>query len=170
VPAYVRPARKEDLAAAISLEQACFSAYCLTKRQLQYLQNRPSAVFLVAEQGGKVIGEGIALVRQHKTRSGRMGSISGRIYSLAVDSACRGQKIGQKLLREMVEQLSRRGVKRVYLEVEQTNLAAIRLYERNGFRSIGLLEDYYGTGKPGVHMMCDLAVEASLFDTPIAAA
>ena len=41
-------------------------------------------LLLVAEQGGKVIGEGISLVRKH-----RRGQ-SGRIYSLAVNNAQRG--------------------------------------------------------------------------------
>src|SRR5947209_8804940 len=76
-PVTVRMADKGDLAAAIELEKACFSdSVSLKKRQLQYLQQRRSAVFLVAERGGDVVGEGIALVRQH--RKGR----SGRVYSL----------------------------------------------------------------------------------------
>jgi len=157
----IRLAVKDDLTATVDLEKACFSSdLSLKKRQLQYLQQRKSAVFLVAEDGGKVIGEGIALVRQHKGRT------SGRIYSLAVNENHRGKQIGRRLLSAMVEELTLRGVKRVYLEVEQSNTKAVNLYERNGFRSIGKLPNYYGAGCDGVHMMLDLTKVQSLFDAP----
>jgi ribosomal protein S18 acetylase RimI-like enzyme len=139
----IRPAIKEDLAATVELEKACFSSdLSLKKRQLQYLQQRTSAVFLVAERGGQVIG---------------------RIYSLAVNENHRGQKIGRRLLDAMVEQLFARGVKRIYLEVEKSNQKALALYDRAGFRSIGQLPGYYGPGADGVHMMMDLQRVPSLF-------
>jgi ribosomal protein S18 acetylase RimI-like enzyme len=155
----IRSAVKEDLTATVDLEKACFNSdLSLKKRQLQYLQQRKSAVFLVAEEAGQVIGEGIALVRQHK------GGHSGRIYSLAVNENHRGKKIGRRLLQAMVDQLESRGVKRIYLEVEKSNIPAIALYERNGFRSIGKLPNYYGQDCDGIHMMLDLAASASLFE------
>jgi ribosomal protein S18 acetylase RimI-like enzyme len=106
---------------------------------------------LVAEEGGRVIGDGIALVRQHKG-----GVVSGRIYSLAVEAGQRGKGVGGKLLEAMVGGLAERGVRRVYLEVEEANGGAVRLYERSGFRRIGVLPDYYGEGKAGVHMMREI--------------
>jgi ribosomal protein S18 acetylase RimI-like enzyme len=151
-PVHIRPARKADLPAALELELATFSAHAISKRQMQYLQQRESAVFLVAEAGGRVVGDGIALVRNQK------GRISGRIYSLVVSSAHRGQKIGEKLLRAMLEELTRRGAERVYLEVEESNAGAVRLYERNSFRRIGALPDYYDEGQHAVHMMYEAPV------------
>jgi ribosomal protein S18 acetylase RimI-like enzyme len=159
----IRSAVKEDLTATVDLEKACFSSdLSLKKRQLQYLQQRKSAVFLVAEQAGQVIGEGIALVRQHK------GGHSGRIYSLAVNESYRGKKIGRYLLQAMVVQLESRGVKRIYLEVEQSNTKAVTLYEKSGFRSIGKLPNYYGKDCDGIHMMLDLAAAPNLFEEKIA--
>jgi ribosomal-protein-alanine N-acetyltransferase len=161
----IRLAVKDDLTSTVDLEKACFSSdLSLKKRQLQYLQQRKSAVFLVAEDNGHVIGEGIALVRQHK------GKTSGRIYSLAVNENHRGKQIGRRLLAAMVNQLASRGVKRIFLEVEQSNSNAVALYERNGFRSIGKLPNYYGPGIDGVHMMLDLATVPTLFDIPVAVA
>ena len=150
LPVRVRLADKRDVAAAVELERACFSPdVSLKKRQLQYLQQRRSAVFFVAEQGDAVVGEGIALVRQHKSGT------SGRIYSLAVRPEHRGRKIGQRLMRAMLEALAERGARRVYLEVEKSNEAAQRLYAAHGFRPIGVLPDYYGKGRDGVHMLHD---------------
>src|SRR5256885_3470408 len=53
----VRRARRDDLAAALALEQSCFTAYNLGKRQLQYLQSHPNNVFLVAEHNGQIRSE-----------------------------------------------------------------------------------------------------------------
>jgi ribosomal protein S18 acetylase RimI-like enzyme len=150
----IRRARREDLDAICAIEQGCFSTYNLSRRQLQYLQQRDTAVFLVAERDGQVVGEGIALLRHHKQ------SLSGRAYSLAVDPKHRGQRIGERLMRAMLDQLRDRNVRRVYLEVEKTNASAVHLYERLGFRSIGALPDYYGPGRDGLHMMCEVAVPA----------
>ena len=147
----IRCARREDLAAAAEMEQSSFTAFAMSRRQLQYHQQRESSIFLVAEQGGRVVGDGIALVRTH--RSG----VSGRIYSLVVRGDCRGQKIGGKLLTAMLEELCARGVRRTYLEVETGNDAALRLYERFGFRRIGTLDDYYAPGRSAIHMMYESA-------------
>ncbi len=157
----IRNATKDDLAATVELESACFSSdLSLKKRQLQYLQQRSSAVFLVAEQSNQIIGEGIALIRQHKR------GLSGRIYSLAVEKNYRGQKVGQRLLLAMVKELQSRGVKRVYLEVEQANIRAIALYQRHGFQSIGVLPNYYARDRHGLHMMLAADPSPSLFDSP----
>ena len=146
----IRRARPEDMPAARELEVACFgegNPFCVSERQLKYLHRRPSVVFLVAEQGGRVVGDGIALVRQH--RSGP----SGRVYSLAVDPGSRGQKIGRRVLGAMIDTLKARGVRRVYLEVEQENESAIALYQGFGFRQTRTLTDYYGPGRHAQHML-----------------
>ncbi len=160
----VRAATKADVAAAVCLEQSCFSAHNLSKRQLMYLQQRPSAVFLVAEEQGAIIGEGISLLRKHRR------NCSGRIYSLAVSKVHRGRKLGRRLLTDMLNELKNRGATRVYLEVERSNTAAISLYQQFGFVDIGVLPDYYGPGKDGRHMLCRLeaqAVEANSAETQV---
>ena len=158
----VRPATASDVPGAVALEQACFEGDVrLSERQLTYLQRRDSAVFLVADRGGQVVGEGIALVRHHKSPGGRAAPPSGRVYSLAVHDDCRGQHIGRRLLQAMLAQLVARGVRRVYLEVEQDNAAAIALYEHLGFRWIGYLPDYYGAGRTASHMVCELTQPAA---------
>jgi ribosomal protein S18 acetylase RimI-like enzyme len=159
-PVLIRPATKDDLASTVELEKTCFNSdISLKKRQLQYLQQRSSALFLVAERAGEVIGEGIALVRRQ-----RRGA-SGRIYSLAVDPNHRGHQTGRRLLQSMVHQLAQRGVHRIYLEVEQSNFSAIAIYKQTGFRSIGALPDYYRPGHDALHMMLDMTAAPTLFDT-----
>jgi ribosomal protein S18 acetylase RimI-like enzyme len=157
----IRRARRTDLAAAASLEQSCFNDHQITARQLQYLQSRPSAVFLVAEADGQVVGDGIALVRQHKR------GLTGRIYSLAVRDDWRGRRLGRRLLGALIDELAARGVRRTYLEVSRENEAAIALYEKLGFRTTGTLADYYGPGRAALHMVYEATTEAQMAQAPM---
>ena len=150
----IRSASKADLSAAAEMERSSFTAFAMSRRQLQYHQQRGSSIFLVAEQGGSVVGDGIGLLRTHKS------GLSGRIYSLVVRDDCRGRKIGGRLLESLLAQLESRGARRVYLEVQESNTAALHLYERCGFRRIGTLPNYYGADQHAVHMMHQIPVRA----------
>ncbi|HET6248656.1 MAG TPA: N-acetyltransferase [Tepidisphaeraceae bacterium] len=147
-PVIICQAALADLAAVAALERATFTSHAISPRQMRYLQKSPAAIFLIARRFGELAGDAIALVRQHQG-----GRRSGRIYSLVVDPNHRGQKIGQKLMAALLRELARRGAKRIYLEVEESNHGAIRLYEQLGFKIVKPLHHYYGRGKHGVHMM-----------------
>lgn len=62
---------------------------------------------------------------------------------LAVWEPYRGAGIGARLLEEALEAAAGRGLRRVFLEVRDTNRAAQSLYRRNGFRVVGRRPDYY---------------------------
>jgi uncharacterized protein len=147
-PVRVRAARTEDLPAAMELEATCFGPEVRLKaRQIRYLHRRESAVFLVAEQGGPVVGSAIGLLRRHKA------GVTGRLYSLAVRGEARRRKVGRRLLDAMLGELASRGAGRVFLEVEQENAGAVRLYESAGFKRTRVLRGYYGEGRDGWHMV-----------------
>jgi ribosomal protein S18 acetylase RimI-like enzyme len=148
---FIRAARAEDLASCARIERASFDAYQLDEHQLKHLHGTSRAICRVAEREGAVVGHAIALVSRYR------GTAFGRIYTIAVDPATRGQGIGRELLADAMAQLVAAGVKRVVLEVERTNQAAVRLYERSGFSPVAVLADFYGPGRDGVRMACDVA-------------
>ncbi len=71
--------------------------------------------------------------------------ISGtsEIMNLAVDPAARGVGVGQALLEEGVSRLEAAGSREIYLEVRESNRAAVVLYQRNGFKKVGMRRAYY---------------------------
>lgn len=73
----------------------------------------------------------------------RIGADEAEILSVAVDSAQRGRGRSRQLLATHLGHLAGRGVKRVFLEVEETNQPAVRLYQRAGFATVGRREQYY---------------------------
>ena len=65
------------------------------------------------------------------------------IMKIAVDSNWRNRGTGTALLQFMQTVGKRRGATTVLLEVRPSNLAAIRLYEKSGFQTIGIRPNYY---------------------------
>lgn len=65
------------------------------------------------------------------------------ITNVAVRADCRGQRIGQALMLEIIRQAVIRGVKSMTLEVRPSNDAARHLYQGLGFVDRGVRKHYY---------------------------
>jgi [ribosomal protein S18]-alanine N-acetyltransferase len=89
--------------------------------------------FLVAEQGGAVIGYVIA----HHALD------EAEILNLGVVPTGQRQGVGRALVQGMLSQLRQWGVATVFLEVRESNSAARRLYGALGFAQVGRRRDYY---------------------------
>jgi ribosomal protein S18 acetylase RimI-like enzyme len=153
-PVTLRTATGDDVDAAARLERSSFDAFQLDQGRLAYLVRSPRSIVRVAECGGHVVGHAVSLIRRGR------GMTWGRLYSIAVDPACRGTGIGRRLLEDAMARLAKGGATRVLLEVERTNAAAVGLYERSGFCAVETLADFYGPGRDGVRMTRDLVVSA----------
>ena len=88
----------------------------------------------VAEDGGRVVG----LYILHPNYAGRLGHIANASY--AVDAACRGRHIGEKLVTDCLAQAKTLGFRLLQFNaVVEGNIHARHLYERLGFVQIGTL-------------------------------
>lgn len=67
----------------------------------------------------------------------------GEITNVVVRKECRHQGIGYMMLTELMKQSRQMGVRSYTLEVRQSNMAAIRLYERLGFITEGIRKNFY---------------------------
>ena len=73
----------------------------------------------------------------------RIGADEAEILSVAVDSAYRGRGFSRMLLLTHLGYLAGRGVRTIFLEVEENNQPARRLYHGSGFVVVGRRERYY---------------------------
>ena len=73
----------------------------------------------------------------------RMAADEAEILSIAVAASHRGRGLSRNLLLTHLGHLAGRGVRTVFLEVEENNQPARRLYERAGFGVAGRRERYY---------------------------
>ena len=73
----------------------------------------------------------------------RIGADEAEILSIAIDADERGRGLSRNLLLTHLGHLAGKGVRTVFLEVEENNAPARRLYERTGFAVVGRRERYY---------------------------
>jgi [ribosomal protein S18]-alanine N-acetyltransferase len=73
----------------------------------------------------------------------RIAADEAEILSIAIDSGYRGRGLSRNMLLTHLGHLAGRGVQKVFLEVEENNQPARRLYEQTGFAVIGRRERYY---------------------------
>src|ERR1700688_545688 len=83
--------------------------------------------------GNKIIGFAVS----------RMAADEAEILSIAVAANHRGRGLSRNLLLTHLGHLAGRGVRTVFLEVEENNQPARRLYQRAGFAIAGRRERYY---------------------------
>lgn len=65
------------------------------------------------------------------------------ILNLAVDSTKRRRGIGSQLMKDALAACKAAGVKRIFLEVRDSNRAAQSFYSRMGFTEVGRRREYY---------------------------
>lgn len=65
------------------------------------------------------------------------------ITNIAVNPDFKRQKIGEKLLKRIIDECYENKAKYITLEVRVSNQPAINLYEKYGFKSLGVRKGYY---------------------------
>jgi [ribosomal protein S18]-alanine N-acetyltransferase len=119
-----------DLPQVIAIERRAFPApWSLAMFVLEL--SKPSGICLAADEDGKLVGYLIC---------SRYDTV-WHVMNVAVDPVLQGNGIGTAMLEHLLAETQ--DTDRFTLEVRQSNDAAIRLYERLGFRAAGLRRRYY---------------------------
>lgn len=85
----------------------------------------------------------------------RQAADEAEILSVAVTRRCRGRGIARQLLHLHLRRLAALRARTVFLEVDENNRAALRLYARAGFHEVGRRANYYPVpnGKPAAALV-----------------
>jgi [ribosomal protein S18]-alanine N-acetyltransferase len=88
------------------------------------------------------------------------------ILTIALHPQWRGRKLSPLLLEPHLAALRQEGVEKLFLEVDEANHVALRLYTRHGFEIIGRREAYYATptGQRAAAITMRLNVKGSVYD------
>lgn len=78
------------------------------------------------------------------------------ILSVAIAPARRGRGLSRPLLEFHLRVLAGRAIRAVFLEVDEHNAPARRLYARAGFGEVGRRQNYYGGGATALVLRRDL--------------
>jgi ribosomal-protein-alanine N-acetyltransferase len=131
----LRAMRWWDIDAVMRLERELFVDEAWTETMFwSELAEPPTRHYVVAADGEEVVGY-----------AGLCAYDAGEAYvqTIGVDPARRRAGIGTALLVDLLDEAQRRRCPHVDLEVRAGNDDAVRLYERHGFRRIGVRRGYY---------------------------
>ena len=127
------PASKRHIASIVRIERESFSDPWSEEAFVGMLDS-PLALFTVAlGDDDEVIG--------YTAATGAWED--GEILSVAVENPARGKGIGGALLDSAIAALKNQLVTRVFLEVRESNAAAIALYKSRGFEQMSVRRNYY---------------------------
>ncbi|WP_345315911.1 GNAT family N-acetyltransferase/peptidase C39 family protein [Ferrimonas gelatinilytica] len=139
-----RHATLADLSALNALEQQLFDGDRISPRQMKRFLQSPQAQIFLAHSGTELAGYALLLFHQ--------GTQLSRLYSIAVKPDFRGRRIAQTLVEQCERTALDQGFNTLRLEVREDNIAAIKLYEKMGYRVLRLLIHYYDDLCDGVRM------------------
>jgi [ribosomal protein S18]-alanine N-acetyltransferase len=86
----------------------------------------------------------------------RLAADEAEILSVAIAPARRGRGLSRPLLDHHLRNLAGLGARAVFLEVDEHNAPACRLYEAAGFREVGRRQGYYADGAAALVLRRDL--------------
>lgn len=132
----------EDIEQIMEIENQSFKVPWKINDFIETLEYE-NIVFLVAKDNNNVVGYcGVY-----------MSVDQADIANVAVSSLYRRKGIAQKLVADILSIAQRRTIKEVFLEVRQSNISAISLYEKMGFEQIGIRKAYYSNPKEDALLM-----------------
>jgi ribosomal protein S18 acetylase RimI-like enzyme len=131
----IRRGKSADLDALLELENQVFATDRMSRRSLRRLLASPSAVAMVAQADGAIMGVAIVLFR--------VNSAVARLYSLAVAPKYTGRGIASTLLATAEKIARSRKCRSLRLEVHERNHGAINVYRRAGYHEFGSYRHYY---------------------------
>jgi ribosomal-protein-alanine N-acetyltransferase len=127
------PMRAADLDAVQRIERASFATPWPAYAYRQELETNRLARYIVARVGGDVVGfAGMWMMVDQ-----------AHVTTFAVDPDRRRQGIGARMVLALLRMAETLGARQATLEVRLSNLPARRLYERFGFRPVGVRPRYY---------------------------
>ena len=132
IPA-IRAIRREDSGAVAEILRRSPEAVFWPQASVREVLEWQGILGLARVAGGEVVG--FLIARQVKDEA--------EVLNLAVAPENRRKGEGGALLRAAVADFRKRGVIRVFLEVRESNAAAIAFYKNHSFLQAGRREGYY---------------------------
>lgn len=140
----LRLAAMEDLDSLTALEARLFATDRISRRNFRHFLKRPTAVLIVADRNGELVGYALVLFRA--------GTALARLYSLAVAPQAQGHGLGGLLLEAAERAAYDHDRLFLRLEVREDNAPARRIYERANYKRIGRIADYYEDGEAALRL------------------
>lgn len=115
-----------------------FWSYNILKQELK----NKNTTYVVAKENNEIVGfAGMMFCMDEAT-----------LNNIVVKKSCRGRGIGGELLEALIELCTEQNMKTFTLEVNALNTPAIKLYEKFGFKNLGIRKKYYNNSQDAIIM------------------
>ncbi len=132
---FIRRMREEDLSAVRAIEALSFSNPWSDNTFRGEIQNTSvSFPMVVVRRPGEEV---VAYIIYWQIRE------DVQVNNVAVHPDCRGQGLGEAMMRYTIARSRETGATFMTLEVRQSNTAAVTLYTKMGFEIMGTRKNYY---------------------------
>ena len=125
--------RRRHLRRVLSIEARVYPRPWSASLFLSEMGQKTTRTYIVARHQGQVVGYAGMMF------TGR----EAHVTNIAVDPDFHEHKIGTRLLLKIVTEAVARGAETVSLEVRVTNHGAQAMYEKFGFKTVGVRKGYY---------------------------
>jgi len=139
----VRPMTVDDLPDVHEIERVSFTTPWPAHAYRQELEANRLAHYLVAVMAGTMVGYGGIWLMVDEAH----------VTTFAVHPRYRRRRIGERLLIALLDLAVARRAREATLEVRLSNLPARRLYEKYGFRPVGIRPRYYSDNQEDALIM-----------------
>jgi len=139
----IRPMTAADLPAVQLIERASFTTPWPPQAYRQELESNRLAAYLVVTVDEEVIAYGGVWLMVDEAH----------VTTFAVHPRYRRRGIGERLLLALMDLSADRHAREATLEVRLSNLGARRLYEKYGFRPVGIRPRYYSDNQEDALIM-----------------
>lgn len=139
----LQPLTPSQLTAAVQLDQCCLGGLW-TEAGYQREIDSPNSDLLALADSSQLIGLACTWAILDEAH----------VTLVAVDPRFRHQGLGQLLLYTLLVLARQRELEWATLEVRSSNQAAIKLYEKFGFESVGTRPKYYADGEDALILWC----------------
>jgi ribosomal-protein-alanine acetyltransferase len=80
------------------------------------------------------------------------------LFEIAIEKEFQNKGLGNELLGKTIDRMfgEEKYKKTVFLEVNENNFSAVKLYKKNNFKEISLRKNYYGIGQNAIIMVRNL--------------
>lgn len=131
-----------DVSVLAEIERANFSRPWSEESLLKELGN-DNSIFITAECEGNIAGYGGMYL---------IGT-EGDITNIVVSSLYRQRGVASAIISSIIDNAKKHGITEITLEVRESNKAAVQLYEKYGFRSVGKRPGFYDFPKEDALIM-----------------
>ncbi len=139
----IRPMGIPDLPMVHLIERASFTTPWPPQAYRQELETNRLAHYMVAQLGDEIVAYGGIWLMVDEAH----------VTTFAVHPRYRRRRIGERLLLALLDLARDRHAREATLEVRLSNLAARRLYEKYGFRPVGIRPHYYSDNQEDALIM-----------------